>query len=65
MKQHIGPLGGPIGADLFGLVMGQAADTGAHHHHRGGDAVDPAGIVPGTADDIHMGISQPFSRRRL
>ena len=42
----------------------QPAHAGAHDHHRGRHAVDPAGVVAGAADDIHVGIAQPLRRRR-
>jgi hypothetical protein len=54
------PLLGPFRRDFLVLVMGQAVDAGAHDHRRRRDLVDPAGVVAGARDDVHVGIAQPL-----
>ena len=54
------PAAAHSGRNLLGLVVRQPIHAGAHHHHRGRDAVDPAGVVAGAADDVHVGIAQLF-----
>ena len=61
MEEHISACRCPFDGNLLGLIMAQPVNTGAHDHGSGRDLIDPAGIMPGARDDIHMRITQPFS----
>jgi hypothetical protein len=45
VQQNICPRRSPFWGNFLGLIMRQPTDAGAHDHHRGRDAVDPAGIM--------------------
>ena len=47
--------------DLLGLVVADSpSDAGAHDHHGRRDAVDPAGVVAGARDDVHVRVAELF-----
>ena len=60
MEQHFCPSRAPLFRNVLRLIMAEPIHTRAHDHGGGGDAVDPAGVVAGAGDDIHVRMTETF-----